>query len=482
MSENVGVGQARSPRGNRRGRRGRRLRLPAGIRPASSPLPGRDVVRRWQNYRERQLEHLAASNRLRRELGEESPHGATAAGTATDTGTTGSGGTGAGGAGRAADIGTNGPAATRQPGTLPGTPPYRPVAATQQREPATLTIPSPFYVGFVGALGVLTAWLLVTNLSRLSSVFTFVLVAVFLTLALNPIVESLSRRGASRGVGVLVVFVGLLGVFALLGFLVVPPIVQETATLIERAPTYLEDLGERPWVANLDARYGIGDRVGEEMENRLLDTDFISTLFGGVLGAAGWLAGGLIGLLTALILTLYFLAALPAVKDAAYRMVPASRRPRVISLAEEIMRRVGGYALGQVAVATINASCSWIVMEILSLPYAVVLAVLVGILGLVPMVGATLGAIIVAAVALFQDPTLALIVVVYYVTYQQIENYIIVPRIMARTVSVPGAVTVVAVLAGGTLLGVFGALIAIPVAAGLLLVYQEVVVPRQSRI
>jgi predicted PurR-regulated permease PerM len=144
------------------------------------------------------------------------------------------------------------------------------------------------------------------------------------------------------------------------------------------------------------------------------------------------------------------------------------------------MRRVGGYALGQATVATINAVCSWLMMQVLGIPYAAILAVSVGFLGLIPLVGATLGAVIVALAALTVSPTTTLVVLVYYVVYQQIENYWIVPRIMKRTVSVPGAVTVVAVLAGGTLLGVLGALVAIPVAAGLLLVYEEVLVPRQD--
>ena len=206
-------------------------------------------------------------------------------------------------------------------------------------------------------------------------------------------------------------------------------------------------------------------------------------LFGGVLGAAGWVAGSLVGMLTSAILTLYLLATLPAVKDAAYRLVPSSRRPGVVRLAEEIMRRVGGYALGQATVATINAVCSWLMMQILGIPYAAILAVTVGLLGLIPLIGATLGAIIVAlGAAVSASPTLALVVLAYYVVYQQVENYWIVPRIMKRTVSVPGAVTVIAVLAGGTLLGMLGALIAIPVAAGLLLIYEEVLVPRQERL
>ncbi len=398
-----------------------------------SRLPGGNTFTRWRDYRARQIELLARSNQPVATAVEPLPAVASQA---------------------------------------------RPAEGADHR---TVAVRSPFYAGFLAALGVLTAWLLWQSLSQLTSVITFLASALFLTLVLNPIVELLTRRGMSRAVGVALVFAGLLGVFALFAFLVVPPIAQETSTLIERAPRYLDDLTQRPWYAELDAQYDITHRAQEEIDKRLSDGSFVSQLFGGVLGAAGWLAGGVVGIFTALILTLYLLSALPAVKDAAYRIVPASRRQRVVDLAEVIMRRVGGYALGQVGVATINATCSWVMMEILDIPYAVVLAFVVGMLGLIPLVGATIGAVLVATVALFQDPTKALVVAVYYVIYQQIENYVIVPRVMTRTVSVPGAVTVVAVLAGGTLLGVLGALLAIPVAAGLLLLYEEVVVPRQAR-
>ncbi len=414
----------------------RRLRVPSQLNPVGVPRVGVRAVQRWQDYRERQLELLAESNELRREMW-----------------------------------------ARPQPRLAP--PPQADPPAQTQR---SVSLASPFFIGFVGALGVLTAIFLAGNLSRLSAVLTVLAVAVFLTLVLNPIVEVFTRRGMHRQVGVLIVFAGLMGVFAALGYLVAPPVIEQTTTLIERTPRYLEDLAGASWATQLNAQYDISERMATEFSTRMSDNAFVSTIFGGVLGAAGWVAGGLVGLLTTLILTLYLLATLPSVKDAAYKLVPASRRPRVIALAEVIMRRVGSYALGQIAVASINAFCSWILLEVLDLPYPVVLAVLVGFLGLIPLIGATLGAIIVASVALAQDPTLALVVVIYYVVYQQIENYVIVPRIMARTVSVPGVVTVTSVLVGGTLLGVLGALVAIPVAAGLLLLYEEVVVPRQSRL
>lgn len=427
MSEDHGEGQG-SP-GKAAGSR----RVARSLRPRNLPAVGVRAVHRWQGYRERQLELLAESNQLRREMWAHPPE---------------------------------------RPVPLPA-----PDGASRQ-----VGLAAPFFVGFVGALGVLTAIFLASNLTRLTTVLTVLGLAVFLALVLNPIVEVFTRRGTSREVGVGVVFLGLVGLGTALVLLVVPPVIEETTTLIERTPGYLEDLSQVPWVLRMNERYEVSERLLTEIDRRISDNAFLQSLFGGVLGAAGAVAGSLVGSLTALILTLYLLATLPSVKDAAYKIVPASRRPRVIALAEEIMRRVGAYALGQIAVASINAVCSWILLEILGLPYPVVLAVVVGLLGLIPLVGATLGATIVAVVAVVQDPTLALVVVVYYVVYQQLENYVIVPRIMKRTVSVPGAVTVVSVLVGGTLLGVLGALIAIPVAAGMLLLYEEVVVPRQSRL
>jgi predicted PurR-regulated permease PerM len=238
-------------------------------------------------------------------------------------------------------------------------------------------------------------------------------------------------------------------------------------------------------VQDLDRHYDVVDKIQEEFNKRITDSGFLSSVFGGVLGVGAAVIGGIFQAFTVLILTLFLLGSLPRVKQAAYAVVPASRRPRVISLSEEIMRRTGSYAIGQVGVATINAICSWVMMSIVGIPYAAVLAVAVGFLGLIPMVGASIGAGLVCLVALFdgsfQDFTKVLVAAIYYLVYQQVENYLVVPRVMQRTVSVPGGVTVIAALAGGTLLGVLGALLAIPVAAGLLLLYEEVLLPRQRQ-
>ena len=340
---------------------------------------------------------------------------------------------------------------------------------------------SPFYIGFVGALGVFVAYGLYRLLGQLTQVITLLVVAFFLTLTLNPLVEALTKRGMRRSGSVAIVFAGLVAVFTALGFLVVPPVAQQGGLLADNAPRYLQNLLDNKLVQDFDSQYQVLGRFQGEFEKLVTDGTFVSGLFGGVLGASKALAAGFFSVLTVLVLTLYFLSSLPKVKVAAYGLVPRSRRPRFMSLSEEILRRVGSYAIGQVAVATINAICSYIMMSIVGIRYAAVLAVVVGVLGLIPMVGASLGAAVVCLVAVFDEPQKAVIALIYDVVYQQIENYVVAPRIMQRTISVPGAVTVVAALIGATLAGVLGALLAIPVAAGLLLLYEEVVLPRQHQ-
>lgn len=340
---------------------------------------------------------------------------------------------------------------------------------------------SPFYIGFFGATGAILAvgfWQLA---GRLTTTLTVLVVSFFLTLALNPLVDRLVARGVRRSGSVAIVFSGVIVVFVVIGALVIPPVVEQGAQLAQMTPGYVQDVLDSRWLRDFDKSYDVIDKVQEELTARMSDQKFLEGVLGGLLGAGRAVLNGAFQVLTILVLTLYFMSSLPRVKHGAYAMVPASRRARVESLSEEIMRRVGSYAIGQVAIATLNAILSYVMMRLVGIPYAAVLAVTVGLLGLIPMIGATLGAVLVCIIAFFAEPNKALVAGLYYLVYQQVENYLVAPRIMQRTVSVPGPVTVVAALAGGALLGVLGALLAIPVAAGLLLLYEEVLVPRQRR-
>jgi len=338
---------------------------------------------------------------------------------------------------------------------------------------------SPFFVGFVGALGVLAAYGLVQTVTRITSVLILLVTSLFLALGLDPIVQRIQAHGPRRGIAVSIVLVTVVGAFAGVLALVVPPVVIEASQLAEQAPDLADNLLKNPTLRGLDDQYGVVTTLQEAMAKRVKDQSLWTSLFGGVFGAGKAVLSGFFSTFTVLVLTLYFLASLPTVKAAMYRMVPRSRRQRVTFLSEEITRRVGGYFIGQLSVATINGVLSFLLLTIIDIPYAAVLAVTVGLLGLVPMVGATIGAIVVLIVALFSSTSDAIVVGVYYVLYQQLENYVIAPRVMSHTVAVPGSITIVAALVGASLLGVLGALMAIPVAAGLLLLYQEVLLPRQ---
>lgn len=343
----------------------------------------------------------------------------------------------------------------------------------------------PFYVGFVGALGVFIAWGLVGLLGRLSGVITLLVVSLFLALGLEPVVGLLQRRGAPRPAAILAVFLGVVAVFAAFISSVIPPVVSQASELVSNLPQYIESaqtaIERSGTLRRIDAEYQVTQRISDQLQQRLASGETVTALFGGLFGAGKAVVSGIFSALTVLVLTLYFLASLPHLKRACYRLVPATRRQRVALLGDEVSRRIGGYVIGQLALASINGACSYVVLTIVGIPYAAVLAFSVALLGIIPLVGATLGAVIVVVVALFSSVSDAVILGIYYLAYQQFENYVLAPRIMARTVSVPGAVALVAALAGASVFGILGALIAIPLAAGVLLIVQEVVMPQQDR-
>ena len=347
---------------------------------------------------------------------------------------------------------------------------------------APLNRRSPFYVGLLGGLGLLVAYGFVQSIVRLSQVLTLLAVALFLALGLDPVIRALERRTRMRrGWAVLIVFTVVIAAFTGLLFALVPPLAAQGTQLADNLPGYVQNLLRDPTVRRFDEHYHVISKLQAQIQQELSKGSLWTQVFGGVLGAGKAALSGVFSAFTVLVLTLYLAASLPSVKEACYRAVPASRRERVRTLSEEITRRVGGYVIGQIAIASVNAFCTYILVRILHLPYPAALAVTVGVLGLIPMIGASLGAVVVILVALFTSFGTALVALAYYVIYQQLENYLIAPRVMRRTIAVPGAVTVIAALAGGALLGVVGALMAIPTAAGLILIYDEVVVPRQER-
>ncbi|WP_341928007.1 AI-2E family transporter [Nocardioides psychrotolerans] len=336
---------------------------------------------------------------------------------------------------------------------------------------------SPFYLGFFGALGVLVAYFLWSALLSIGSTLLLIIVALFIAAGLNPSVEFLERRGMRRSLAVTAVIVAFLGAVALFIVAIVPVITDQVTAISQSAPGWLDELQKNKQIQKLDDDYDIISKVRDYVANG----DFVSGIFGGVLGVGLKILGALFNAFIILVLTLYFLSSLDKTKNAFYRLAPASRRQRVSLLGDQIVRNVGGYVSGAFIVALCAGVSSLVFLFAVGLgDYAVALAFVVALLDVIPMIGATLGAVIVTAIAFATDVKTGIICAIFFLIYQQVENYVIYPRVMSKSVDLPGSVIVIAALVGAGLLGVVGALLAIPTAAAILLILREVVVRRQD--
>jgi predicted PurR-regulated permease PerM len=353
--------------------------------------------------------------------------------------------------------------------------PYVPVRPTTSR--SQLLRHSPFNIGFFGALGALVAIFLSQQLLSISSILILLVMSMFLAIGLNPVVEFFMRRGLRRGLSVLLVLVVVISVLTLFVVAVAPVISEQIAQITRNAPGWLDDLQTNKQVQKLDDEYDVIAKVRDYIQNG----DFGQRVFGGALGVGLRVLSALTNSLIVLVLMIYFLASLPSIKHAAYSLAPASKRPRVSELGDRIIRSTGAYVAGAFLVALCAGISTLVFSLVVGLSdYAFALAFVVGLFSLIPVVGAFVSGAIMTLLGLTVSPTVALVALVYYLAYQQFESYVIYPRIMKKSVDLPGSVTVVAALVGGSLMGVVGALLAVPVAAALLLLHREVFLKRQD--
>ena len=266
------------------------------------------------------------------------------------------------------------------------------------------------------------------------------------------------------------------GIFA---WLVIPPVVAQGTQLIKHAPSLLADLKQNSTIASLNDKYGIVDTLQKKFASISSNGTLLFSAFGGVIGVGKSVISGTFAALTVLILTLYFLASLPTIIDLGLRLTPASRRDRVSRLTNGIIDRIGIYIGSQITVALISGFYILVMSLILGLPSPVALGMLVFVADFaIPLIGHFIGVSIVTIIALTQSIPVGLIAFVAYVVYIQVENYFITPRFMRRTLSIPGVVTIIAALTGAALLGLVGALLAVPLAASFILILDEVFIPR----
>ena len=314
-------------------------------------------------------------------------------------------------------------------------------------------------------LGILLATLALLTLVYLAwHIITWILIAVFLALALDPAVEFFQRRGLRRGYAAGIVFVLAIGAITGLGFLLVPPLVDQVRSFVDYVPQVVDDVtaGRGPF-GFLQTEYHIVDRIRESIDKQGA---------GGVLGITGTGLALARGVLTAVagavaiaFLTFFMLLDGKRLIGRFYDFLPATARPRWQRIGTEIYRTVGGYVTGNILISVIAGVASAIILFSLGSDYAIALAVVVAVLDLIPLAGATLAAVLVSTVAFVELGWVkGVIVVVFFVVYQQLENHILQPIIYGRTVQLTPLVVLVSVLIGAELAGVLGALAAIPVA------------------
>lgn len=328
---------------------------------------------------------------------------------------------------------------------------------------------SPFYIGMTAAAGVAVTFGLVEILIRIRSALILIGLALFIAAGLDPLVEWLIRRGLPRWAAVLTVIVAIFAVGGVFAAAALPPLTHQTSALIHDLPHYIRELqSNSSTLGRLNARYHIQQRMTNLLSSKG------TALIGGLLGAGQVLVGAVTSIFIVAVLTVYFLASMPKTKMFAYRLVPQSRRARAILLGDEILAKVGGYILGNVITSLIAGVGTAIWMVAFGIPYPALFGLLVALLDLIPVIGSTIGGLIVTLIALTVSVPVTIATLVFYIGYRLAEDYLIVPRIIGRTVQVPAVVSLVAVVIGGVLLGIIGALVAIPAAAAISLLLDEV--------
>lgn len=356
-----------------------------------------------------------------------------------------------------------------------------PAVTREGRRSIFASIERPLSVAFIATLGVLGGIVLGSAIVSITAILIYIVLALFIALGLDPIVRVLERRGLKRGSGIGIVFGVFLLLAAALLFFVLPPVVQQIAQFIESIPEAIASTLESEWYASLPADLQLAVTGAlEQMAEAFGHPETIAAIGGGVLklgvGIANAITAGFI--ITAL--TLYFLSSLDGMKKALYSLAPAYDRPTLSRMTERVTASVGSSLLGSVTLSAINAAVVLVLHVVIGLPYAMLMAVIAFVITLIPLFGSVIFLFFASIIALFSSPTQALWFALGYLVYIQIESYVVSPRVMNRAISIPAALVLIGALVGGTLAGVIGVLVALPVMASILLIIREVVVPKQN--
>lgn len=312
------------------------------------------------------------------------------------------------------------------------------------------------------------------------STLLLVFIAIFLAVALGPAVGFFRKLRVPRGLSILIVYVLITASIFGVGLLIVPPIVNQVDQLSKDIPGYLSNLRDNKQFRKYDDKYHISKKLNEQAKK-------LPSHLGDAAGALESITVGVFGAIVQLVtvLTMTFFLLLDGERIAGFllRIRGPEREERYRRIAGEIYRSTAGYVAGNLLISMVAGVSTYLVLSLLGVPFAVPLAVLMAFLDLIPLVGATLGGITIAIVTLFNNfPTSTIVWVIAFIVYQQLENNVIQPIVYRRTVNVAPLVVIIAILIGGSLLGILGALVAIPIAATIQIIVRELWIGRGSEI
>ena len=355
------------------------------------------------------------------------------------------------------------------------------IAENAEGKPFWARLDNPFTVGLLLTLGGLVALLLAIALTNIATILVYIGLAAFAALGLDPVIKWLGRHGVKRGWAIAIIFLtgAIIGIGLML--LVVPTLVTQITAFFTDFPSTITKFEKTPFYAWLEGIFGTGlTSLIDEVEKFFSDPKNIAAVGGGLLKVGAGIATAVSGALIVVVLTLYFTASLPGIKDSLMQFAPSRRRVGVRAMTDQITDSVGGYLMGMVVLAFFNSVVATILHLVLRLPYPLLMGVLAFSITIIPLIGPVLYWIVATVIALFTSPIAALIFAICYLIYIQIEAYVLTPKVMNRAIEIPGSLVVIGALIGGTLLGFIGALVAIPVTASILLIIKQVFFKKQD--
>jgi predicted PurR-regulated permease PerM len=340
---------------------------------------------------------------------------------------------------------------------------------------------SPLLWGFLvtlGALGALAAGLAVYNLGDI--VFSIFL-AMFITVGLDPLVRWFQRRHFTRTWAIVTVILLLVALLVAIIWVVVPLVVSQIQNLAAVLPKEIDQLKSDGWFdptnkATNGALGAFTNWLAKELQDPKVWAAIGEGAFGFTVAVAGAFATGFF----IAILTIYFIGAYDSTKDALYHLVSKSHRDSFATLTNRILENVGKYLSGMVILAFFNAVYSTLLLLVVGVPGAFLIGLIAFFITLIPLIGTVLTTIAMTIISLLHSPVSALIVLIFMLIYMQVEAYVLTPKVMSKAVKIPGSVVLISALAGGTLFGLPGALVAIPISAGIILIVKEVVMPAKE--